>query len=224
MGVTLILTGVLILAIQANKKSKDRIKQVLIFGIISSIPVSLVFLRNIVYKGQFSGADRGSGSGSFLNVTNDIVHVSFSDLNPFRSLTSSTISFGIEILILLSLVIIAFFLLYGVYLSNKNQFKKTVRKFLYNKRIVIAYTLIYVISLLVLEIGMGDIASIQTRYLLPVYPFFMVLLFSFMRGACDHMGDRIWRMIATFVCTILILCFISSQVIGAIPIISDKGG
>lgn len=224
MGVTLILTGVIILAIQSCKKPKDRIKQILIFGIISSIPVSLVFLRNIIYKGQFSGADRGSGSGSFLGTTNDIVHVILSDLNPFRSLTSSVVSSGIEILILLSLVIIAICLLYGVYFSNKNQFKNTVKKFLYDKRIVIAYTLIYVISLLVLEIGMGDIASIQTRYLLPVYPFIMVLLFSFMRGACARMVYRGWKIVCMSICAILVLSFFSSQIIGAIPVIFDKGG
>jgi len=223
MGVTLIMTGVLILVLQSWKRSKSRIKEILAFGLISSIPVCLVFLRNIIYKGHFSGADRGSGSGTFSGITTDIARILTTDLNPFKSLTDSVLFSGTEVIFGI-LILAAVFLLCGVYISDKGNFKTTLKNYLFNKRIVVAYVLIYVLSLLVLEIGMGDIATVQTRYLLPVYPFLVFLALSFMRGACARIVATPWRIVGIGISTLLVVCFITTQAMGSIPSISDKGG
>jgi|GEM_PF-6261409 len=223
MGVTLIMTGVLILVLQSWKRSKNRIKEIITFGLISSIPVCVVFLRNIIYKGSFSGAVRGSGSGTLFGISSDIVHVLISDLNPFKPLDISVLFSRTEVIFGI-LIIVVIFLLYGVYISEKANFKTTLKTYLFKKRIVIAYVLIYVLSLLMLEIGMGDIATVQTRYLLPVYPFLIVLLLSFIRGACARIIVPPLKALSVGISAILVICFISAQVAGSIPIIVDKGG
>jgi 4-amino-4-deoxy-L-arabinose transferase-like glycosyltransferase len=224
MGVTLILTGVLILALQSWKRPVPRIKQMMLFGVISSIPVCFIFIRNLYYKGHFSGADRGSGTGTFVGIITDMMRVITSDLNPFNIFTGYAGLFAVEIFVLSLLTCIAAFLLFGVYNSDKKNIKPVILNFFHEKRIVVTYVLVYVISLLVLEIGMGDIAAIQTRYLLPVYPFLIVLGISFMHGACVRLAIPPWGIISIVVCTVLVISFLSSQAMSSIPIILDKGG
>ncbi|HWQ63303.1 MAG TPA: hypothetical protein VN429_02720, partial [Methanospirillum sp.] len=89
---------------------------------------------------------------------------------------------------------------------------------------IISYILIYVVSLFFLEIGMGDIATVQTRYLLPVYPFVIILVLAFMRGACECIHSSSYRVICSVMCTILILGFLFGQMFASIPIMSEKGG
>ncbi|HWQ63915.1 MAG TPA: glycosyltransferase family 39 protein, partial [Methanospirillum sp.] len=86
MGVTLIFTGLLILTIQPWKKPIAQLRQIGVFGIISFLPLCLVFMRNISSTGYFSGADRGGGSGNIAGVAHDMANVIISDLTPFKPL------------------------------------------------------------------------------------------------------------------------------------------
>nr|WP_319538928.1 glycosyltransferase family 39 protein [uncultured Methanospirillum sp.] len=224
MGVTLIFTGLFILVIQPWKKPVSQLKQIGLFGIISSLPLCLVFIRNISNTGHFSGADRGGGSGNIAGVAHDMAQILISDLTPFKPLGNLGASNGIFAITCIILVIVAALLLYGVYQSDKRKFILNIWKFISDKRVIISYILIYAVSLFVLEIGMGDIATVQTRYLLPVYPFVIILVLSFMRGACGCMKPSSYRVMSGALCTILILGFLSGQVFSTIPIMSDKGG
>ncbi|MDD1728087.1 MAG: glycosyltransferase family 39 protein, partial [Methanospirillum sp.] len=224
MGITLILTGFLILVFQSRKRTLSDLIPALVFGVISSIPVCLVFFRNIEVTGHFSGADRGAGSGIFTGVTHDLIQVMVSDLNPFKLLFFERISDWVSIGIFSFLMVVAVFLTYGVYIGGKTRFKLLALHFLSEKCIVISYILIYILTLALLEIGMGDIASVHTRYLLPVYPFLVILCLSFMRSACSQVKTGSWRVISISICTILVVCFVCSQVLGSLPVISEKGG
>lgn len=223
MGVTLIITGVIILLLLVRTKPLTNLKQIMVFGLISSIPVCLVFIRNIYYKGSFSGADRGTGSGSFTGVSHDMVKVLLSDLNPFGWAVSPGVS-GFYGVVILLLVIAAGLLLYGVYRSAKGGFRSYASQFLTNNLIPLTYALVYVCSLILLEVFMGDIAAVQTRYLLPMYPFFVLLAVSFMYATCIRARVPALRWLSLGICSILLLGFLVGQATGSLPFIIEKGG
>lgn len=224
MGVSLIITGVLVLLLQNRTKPLSKLKNIIVFGLISSILVCLIFARNIYYKGSFSGADRGAGSGSVTGVIHNLITIPISDLNPFKSALSFDISGNTGWILLLLFVIVAAYLLYGIYRSDIRKFHSHVSHFLGIHTLIITYILVYAILLVLLEVFMGDIAAVQTRYLLPLYPFFVLLGVSFMYSVCVHTRIPSFHWISLGICTILILGFLSGQVMGSFPVFSEKGG
>ncbi|MFH0966649.1 MAG: glycosyltransferase family 39 protein, partial [Methanobacteriota archaeon] len=126
MGISLIITGILIIFFVSGKKNFSHLKNAFIFGFISFLPVGLVFLRNIYYKGHFSGADRGAGSGDIFGVLRDVVNVLGSDLNPFKSIFFFEPLRVMGTFSLIFALCIIGFMIYGVYVTDKAKFKSSL--------------------------------------------------------------------------------------------------
>lgn len=232
MGVTMIISGVILLLLGLKEQKFIKLKNTLIFGLIASIPIGLVFLRNVWYTGHISGANRGGGSGDITGVISDFIIVFITDFNPCilidpnpfgpKVIPESVLLFNIIPALLFGLFLIAIFV--ALYRDTGARFRGVINDYLKKSAILLIYLIVYLISLIILEFGMGDIATVQTRYLLPVYPVLILILISIIHhGYLNIRGLSSQRLILGF-SVLIFICFIITHASASIPVIGEKGG
>lgn len=232
MGVTLIMSGVILLLLGLKGQGFIRLKNALIFGLIASIPVALIFLRNVWYTGHISGANRGGGSGDITGVILDFITVFITDFNPCilidpnpfgpKRILDSVLLFNIIPALIFGLFLIAIFV--ALYRDTGVRFRVVINDYLKNSAILLIYLIVYLISLIILEFGMGDIATVQTRYLLPVYPVLILVLISFIHHGFVNIRRSSYQRLILGFSVIIFICFIITHASASLLVIGEKGG
>ncbi|MFH0968631.1 MAG: hypothetical protein V1862_13195, partial [Methanobacteriota archaeon] len=108
--------------------------------------------------------------------------------------------------------------------TDKAKFKSSLVSFITTNQVLLGYVLVYACVLCFLEVGMGDIANVQTRYLLPMYPFFILLSISLMYFVYTHTRVPLFQRATLGICMILIFCFVVGQATASLSVIGEKGG
>lgn len=142
-------------------KNRDQIKQIMynivVFGLLSSFPISLWFYRNITITSNFSGADRGKSNETLIIIIEKTTHILLNDFN---------FIFFVFISILLILLFVY---------SFKN--KEFILKYFKKNYIILSYIFSYIVILLSIK-SFWAFDPIDSRLLSPIYPFMIIAVFS----------------------------------------------
>lgn len=187
-GIILLFIGLVVIIY----KNKDQIKKIMfntvIFGFLSSFPISLWFYRNIIITSNFSGADRGKSNETLIIIIEKTTHILLNDFN------------FIFFLFISILLILLFFY------SFKN--KEFILKYFKKNYIILSYIFSYIVILLSIK-SFWAFDPIDSRLLSPIYPFMIMAVFSIF-FYCYQIKD-LKKWLVLIICVFLIL-FSSYQI------------
>jgi len=194
MGVTIVLTGCLLLLFQRKEPAK-RFADAFVFGFISSFPTVVWIIRNYIVSSTFVGLRTPASVTLFENIKRTVKTI-ISWLMPYRSLNDPLAFLQAAAIVLIVLSFVA--LLVTILKKGRYTGGVHVREWLQTNRlpavVLIVYTVIYTIWMIASATSVA-FDAIGDRYMLPVYvPVFLtgLLFIDFIAHmAPKYMGRRI---------------------------------
>jgi hypothetical protein len=189
-GIILILSGVVSIFIQVNKSIKDKLVHILIFLLITCIPIAMWIIRNFYLSGTFVGQRADSSYTLFENLKflfNTAIHWYLpAHFN------------GVEILFITLAALIAI----GIILSKRREKFQNVLKEFYP---ILIFLLLYA-GIIVISSTTTAYDHIANRLLSPIYIPLFILSFYI----CDLVFNRLSKYVNRNILTILFAaCLIS---------------
>lgn len=171
-GVTLLFVGLIVIVLKCTPRTKMGY-HILIFGCISSLPITVWIYRNIALVSQFTGATREESTmGLLANVTITLETV----LKDFFLVPLEVVNKYVHTNVGLAVVGAFFVLLVCVRMYPAKQ--KFLLNYLRKNYVVLSYVFVYLMTLIVMR-SLWHFDRISYRLMSPIYPFLIVAVTSF---------------------------------------------
>ena len=161
-GITLLFVGLIVIILKSKAQLKKMVCRLLLFGGISSFPLSIWMYRNLIVNSHLSGYTRfrSYNIGLFTSLISEFLITIIKD---FSIVISSIIITSLIVLVVITIICPA---------------KRTVlMEYLKENYVIIMYIFIYLVTFSI--IGLTWPFAIGTRYTAPICPFLILLLISF---------------------------------------------
>jgi len=182
-GLTLILSGIILLLFHKNTNNKFKLRNILIFGIISCLPIAIWVLRNNLLTGTISGDTR---TVCFL-------------LNPFDQLLNAFHYISIWFLpanFKILRIVLFVFLLFFVGIEIKQAFFQK-NKTTYSL-VLLIFSFVYLFSLVILA-SLKSCEQLDDRLLTPLYFFIVYFLFSGFENIYKFLSKYYNKILCSFI-------------------------
>ena len=215
-GVTLLLTGLIVVVIKNKSQLRKMVYQTLLFGSISCLPIIPWLYRNTILASNFSGHGWApSNQGLLDNVNTTIVTILNDFVFSLLSLWSPAHQWLLSHLhfygyIGLASIVAACFILLAVYVKTHSADKKVWQKYLGKNYVVISYIFIYFIT--IITVRSISFAGMDFRSTSPDYPFLILAVLSFVFYAYSQIKKPSLKPALFSVITVLCVLFLAFQV------------
>ena len=183
-GVTLILSGALIILLFLKDNIKIKFLHLLIFGFISAVPLGIWTVRNHIYTGTFFGP-RASSKFSLLDNLRFTVNAIYSWIVPDKILEYGYTSMGITATAIA--VFVAAIICFVRYASNENRLELKAALRLLGPPII--FTGIYT-GFLIISSTTTAYDNINFRLLSPVYVPVVLIVLSFAQQLAESLKEH----------------------------------
>lgn len=210
-GFALLPAGLIAIILKNKSRLKNTVYQSALFVAISVIPIVLWLYRNSTLTGTLTG-DRGQSIMGLLTDINATIVTIFKDFF-FRLLPQELYSDFYAYIGLA--IIVACFILLAVLVKISSPSRKVVLEYLRKNYIVILYAAGYVVTIII-SMLLWSHDPIDTRILVPAYPFLILASISFIYFAYREIKNSAIKPILFRVIIIFCLLFLVLQAGGAL--------
>jgi len=181
LGITLIPAGVLAIFLLSSKGIYQKVKAILLFSLISTLPLVFWLFRNYQLTGTLTGSRFGKAryeiETAIVDSLNTIFYWIFRKENFFRFLENNNLLRYVLILTLIICLILAIF-----YMLKSKKSEKVVHNLEFKKIIFytnVIFIICYLPFLLYLSVN-SNVDRLNDRLLSPVYPSVLLIFFYFL--------------------------------------------
>lgn len=203
LGITLLFAGLIVIVLKSKSQLKKMVYQLLLFGGISSLPLTIWMYRNLTLTSHLSGYDGGWGCiTGLLTIVNRAVIIILNDffVAPLPRVFSDTyIGLAIIVTSFILLVVVA------IYLSKRGVLLEYLRK----NYVVFLYIFVYLITLVIIRSMLPY--GISGRFTTPVYPFLILVAISFILYVHGQIKEPSLKPTLFLIITILCVLFLVLQ-------------
>lgn len=171
LGITLLVVGLIVIALKNRSRLKRTIYQALLFGSISVVPILPWLYRNVTLTGSPTGSRAESTIGLLANAKATI-GATLGDFVPLDYVTALTTS-------------VALFVIFTVCVKLYSTDRKILSKYPVGNYILILYIVVYLVALVIMR-SLWHFDSIGTRLTCPAYPFLILVVTSFVLYASSR--------------------------------------
>lgn len=209
MGISLLLTGLLVIVLKNKAQLRNMVNQLLIYGSISSIPIIPWLVRNLMLSNNLSGSNWSESSVGLLTPINQAVTVIVVNLLGPIPLFGGLISkMGIwTVLVILGTCLI----LLATFVHKQSIDKKAWAKYLKGNYVVFTCAFTYLIVLVIVR-SIWFTQVIENRLVSPSYPFLILSAFSFIFYSYRNIADTPLKSLLQVVIIISCISFFSYHV------------
>lgn len=180
-GVTVLLVGVLTILLKNRAQIKDFICHIALYGVISSLPIGIWVIRNVLLGVPPSGGERWGSAASLAENIFYTLYAIGRDFLPFLR--------DYMIGVLIAIVVVVLFLIGAV--LHRDLIKVTFPPYIKNNAIILLYVSVY-LSVLIIMSTFWHFDRINFRLASPAYPFIilagisLILTFQYHLKAPSH--------------------------------------
>ena len=170
-GVTLLLVGLIVIVLKNKSRLKKAASQILLFGSISCLPIIPWLYRNIILTSNLQGFAVVPSEVGLL----DNINLTVATILGGYSVGQLSHLYSYAYIGLVPIIVATCFIV--IYVKTHSAEKKVWLRYLGKNYVTISYTLIYLISYIIIRSNLFH--GVSHRDLCPVYPFLTLVVISF---------------------------------------------